>query len=390
MSTDEENEEFSGFPEVSNQQLLKQMAEQNTKLLLLLERLSIPQASPAANQKRSADQIVESLSSAIKEFHYDPATGMTFDRWFNKYEDLFRADGRELDDAAKIRLLLRSLSVPVHEKFTNYLLPQHPRELTFDQVVQKLKVIFGQQKSLFSKRYDCLRVVKNDADDYVTYAGIVNRQCEEFDLANLTIDQFKALIFICGMQSSKEAEVRTRLLSKLESEAGREINLEALITECQRLSNLKHDTALVEKQISSSVHVVKQHKQHQTTKPPKADSTNATFSPVPRSPCWQCGTMHFVKDCSYSTHVCKQCNRQGHKEGYCSCFNRTVYKAEDNKQVPQQKQFKRKNKKKQSQANRIHSVNQVSGERKYVSTRLNGHPVKLQPQSSLSLLSKSG
>lgn len=88
--------------------------------------------------------------------------------------------------------------------------------------------------------------------------------------------------------------------------------------------------------------------------------------------------MHFVKDCSYSTHVCKQCNRQGHKEGYCSCFNRTVHKAEDNKQVPQQKQFKRKNKKKQSQANRIHSVNQVSGERKYVTTRLNGHPVKLQ------------
>lgn len=193
---------------------------------------------------------------------------MTFDRWFNKYEDLFRADGRELDDAAKIRLLLRSLSVPVHEKFTNYLLPQHPRELTFDQVVQKMKVIFGHQKSVFSKRYDCLRVVKNDADDYVTFAGIVNRHCEEFDLANLTIDQFKALIFICGMQSSREAEVRTRLLSKLESEAGREINLEVLITECQRLSNLKHDTALVEKQGNSSVHAVQQHKQqYQTAKP---------------------------------------------------------------------------------------------------------------------------
>ena len=159
MLSDGETEEFAGLPEVSNQQLLRQMAEQNTKLLLLLERLSSQQAPQAANQKRSADQIVESLSSAIKEFHYDPAAGLTFDRWFNKYEDLFRADGRELDDAAKIRLLLRSLSVPVHEKFTNYLLPQHPRELTFDQVVQKLKVIFGQQKSLFSKHYDCLRVV---------------------------------------------------------------------------------------------------------------------------------------------------------------------------------------------------------------------------------------
>lgn len=304
MAEGGESDDFPGFEEIPTQELLKQMADQNSRLLLILERLSSQQTAPAA--KRSAEQIIESLSSTIKEFCFDPAAGMTFDRWFNKYEDLFSADGRELDDAAKIRLLLRSLSVPVHEKFTNYLLPQHPRDFTFDQVVQKLKTVFGQQKSLFSKRYDCLRVVKSDADDYVTYAGIVNRQCEDFDLANLTIDQFKALIFICGMQSSREAEVRIRLLSKLESEARGEINLEVLITECQRLSNLKHDTALVEKQTGSSVQAVQHQKQQYQAKQPAATSSNTN---LPRSPCWQCGGMHFVKDCSYSSHVCSAADR---------------------------------------------------------------------------------
>ncbi|XP_062557163.1 uncharacterized protein LOC134222027 [Armigeres subalbatus] len=135
---------FSGSAPLSTQQLMKQMADQNARLLLLLEHLANPQAVSATAQQ-SAEQIVESLSSAIKEFHYDPTVGMTFDRWFSKFENLFRADGRGLDDQAKIRLLLRSLSVTVHEKFINYLLPQHPRDFTFDQVVAKLKVIFGQQ-----------------------------------------------------------------------------------------------------------------------------------------------------------------------------------------------------------------------------------------------------
>ncbi|XP_053699045.1 uncharacterized protein K02A2.6-like [Sabethes cyaneus] len=345
------NDAFPGFAETPTQELLKQMADQNTRLLLLLERLSGQPATPAVS-KRSVDQIVESLSSTIKEFFYDPAAGMTFDRWFNKYEDLFSADGRELDDAAKIRLLLRSLSVPVHEKFTNYLLPQDPRDFTFDQVIQKLKVIFGQSKSLFSKRYECFRVVKCDADDYVTYAGVVNRYCEDFDLANLTIDQFKALIFVCGLQSSKETEVRARLLSKLESDAGKETNLEVLITECQRLSNLKHDTALVEKNTSSSVQVIQQHKQHH--KQPKAATKQRS-----------------------SSFTLLACNRQGHKEGYCSCFNRTVKTSGENKQSqPPQQQQKRN--KKHTQSNSVYSVNQVRSERKYVTTQINGHTVKLQ------------
>ena len=113
--------------EVSNQAIMN-------KLLLLLDRLTTNQAAPGNLPSRNTpEQIIESLSATIKEFHHDPAAGMTFARWFSKYEDLFSADGRELDDAAKIRLLLRSLSVPVHEKFLNYLLPRHPRDFTFEE-----------------------------------------------------------------------------------------------------------------------------------------------------------------------------------------------------------------------------------------------------------------
>lgn len=198
-----------------------------------------------------------------------------------------------------MRLLLRSLSVPVNEKFLNYLLPSHPRDFTFDQVVEKLKAIFRQQKSLFSKRYDCLQLIKSEADDFVTYAGVVNRQCEEFELQKLSVNQFKSLVFICGLKSAKDSDVRTRLLSKLESDAA-DTNIEGLVTECQRLSNLKHDTALVEKKHSSSaVQAVRQSK----TKSSSYSKSSTADSKVPPSPCWQCGSMHFVKDCLFSQHT---------------------------------------------------------------------------------------
>ncbi|XP_055633543.1 uncharacterized protein K02A2.6-like [Toxorhynchites rutilus septentrionalis] len=207
--------------------VMQQMAEQNSRLMKLLEQFTGNQAT--STQQNAPEKILESLATNLKEFHFDPEIGLTFDRWFSKYEDLFRQDGRSLDDAAKVRLLLRSLSVPVHEK---YLLPSHPRDFTFDEVVDEMKQIYGQHKSLFRKRYDCLNIEKNEVDDFVTYAGIVNRQCEDFEHQKLTVDQFKSLVFICG-----------------------------LVTECQRLSNLKHDTALVEKKpTSSAVQAVRQSK----------------------------------------------------------------------------------------------------------------------------------
>lgn len=175
------------MPTGSLSEVMRQMAIQNTRLMALLEQFT--GGTQPALQRSAPEHIIESLSSAIKEFHFDPENGLTFDRWFSKYEDLFRQDGRNLDDPAKVRLLLRSLSVPVHEKFLNYLLPSHPRDFTFDQVVEKLKAIFGQQKSLFSKRYDCLQLIKSEADDFVTYAGVVNRQCEEFELQKLAFRQ---------------------------------------------------------------------------------------------------------------------------------------------------------------------------------------------------------
>ncbi|KER21110.1 hypothetical protein T265_15162, partial [Opisthorchis viverrini] len=118
-----------------------------------------------------------------------------------------------------------------------------PCDPSFDETVRTLSQIFGDQTSLFNIRYQCLKWVKKDYDDFITFAGVVNRERERSKLSSMTENQFKCLIFISGLQSSQDADNRTRLLNRIEQDA--EMTLQRLTTECQRLIHLKHHTAMI-------------------------------------------------------------------------------------------------------------------------------------------------
>ena len=143
-----------------------------------------------------------------------------------------------------MRLLLHKLDAAAYEKYTSFILPQNPRDVSFDEIVAKLKNLFGPQQSLFSARYACLKLVKDPKDDFMTYAGRVNRECEKFRLAECNDDQFKCLIFVCGLQSSEDAFIRLKLLDKIETDPS--CTVQMLTEECKRLLNLRHDTQMIE------------------------------------------------------------------------------------------------------------------------------------------------
>ncbi|XP_062701293.1 uncharacterized protein K02A2.6-like [Aedes albopictus] len=288
------------------QQAILQMAE-------LLQKLAQPTPS-------NPEQTLEALATNISEFSFDPENGITFDKWYSRYVDLFDSDAKNLEDAAKVRLLLRKLDTPSHTRYVNYILPKLPKHVNFADTVEILKKIFGAQTSTFNKRFHCLQLVKSEAEDIISYGGKVNRACEDFDFKNMKIDQFKCLVFVCGLKGHSYTDIRTRLLSRIEGETPENpVTLQNLIDDYQRLINLKADTSIIEHQSSSksSVHAVQEKKgnsrQQQSSKPE---------GKVPRTPCWQCGQMHYVRDCPFSDHQCKQCNRVGHKEGYCGCLSK--------------------------------------------------------------------
>ncbi|XP_058449298.1 uncharacterized protein K02A2.6-like [Malaya genurostris] len=351
------------------------------QMATLLQKLAQPTPTP-----NNAEQTLEALATNISEFSFDPENGVTFEKWYSRYADLFDSDAKNLEDAAKVRLLLRKLDTPSHTRYTNYILPKLPKDINFTDTVEIIKKIFGSQTSVFNKRYQCLQLMKSEVEDIISYGGKVNRACKDFDFKNMKIDQFKCLVFVCGLKAHCYTDIRARLLSRIKSEtAEAPVTLQNLIDDYQWLDNLKADTSMIERQSCSkpTVHAVQEKGNTHQQQSSKSEGK------TPRKPCWQCGQMHFVRDCPFSNHQCKQCNRSGHKEGYCNCFSKmkSVSSGEE-KKLPN-----RPRKSGKAKSRRIFIVNHIaqhSSKRKYVTTIINGVEVKLQldTASDITVISK--
>ena len=60
---------------------------------------------------------------------------------------------------------------------------------------------------------------RKDSKYYTTFAGVVNKHCDEFKISKLSANNFKCLMFVLGLEPSKDAEIRRRVLNKFEHES---------------------------------------------------------------------------------------------------------------------------------------------------------------------------
>lgn len=333
--------------------------------------------------------LIESLSKNISEFDYNEEEGLTFELWFRRYEVTFSRDATNLDDAAKVRLLLRSLNPVVHGKYLNYLLPKAPKEYNFEETVKRLKDLFGRRNSIFNIRYKCFQSTKSETTDFISYMGQVNKACEEFDLNKLTLDQFKCLIFVSGLKSSSDADIRTRILNKLDLDTENKLDLQKLLEECLRIINLKRDTKMIENSQNpnqlevSSLNKIsyKQNATQSSQGKSKGKKVEQNKSKTPYCPCYLCGEIHWVADCPFKTHKCTIYNDIGHKNGYCAfakCrkFNR-------------RRSFE-SNKNSKVSTISIKKIESSSKRRTFVTCQVNNKDIKLQfdTGADISLISK--
>ena len=355
-------------------QLLAQQQEfmkKQTELLnCAMDRLNSASNNTPVIDSRS-ERTMETLSKCIQDFHYDPENNVVFEDWYARYVELFDVDAASLDDASKVRLLIRKLDTTAHSRFSNYILPKTTRNFTFDETKEILYKIFDRQTTLFNVRYNCMKMVKQSHEDFVAYAGIVNKKCEQFKLKDLTSDQFKCLIFICGLSANEDADIRTKLLSLIETD--KDINLDKLTSETIRLKSLKHDTKMIEQQSSAVQHI----SHHQCSSSNRTPNGKTSSSKTPKSPCWFCGGMHYVRYCQYKTHQCAVCKKVGHKDGFCKKNTKVDITLPSSTRNHYHKQQRRNNGPKSNGLFLINNINYVS-QRKFITVLINDVPVKLQ------------
>ena len=113
-------------------------------------------------------------------------------------------------------------------------------ELGFLETIKLLWELFNSKTSLFHKRWKCLNLTKRDSDDCLGFASVFNKNCDDFKLGELSADNFKCLIFAQGLVSAKDAEIRRRVLSKLENEP--DLTLQNLAEDCQRIVSVRKDS----------------------------------------------------------------------------------------------------------------------------------------------------
>ena len=159
----------------------------------------------------------------------------------------------------KVQLLLRKLGTVEHNKFVDYTLPKKTCELGFLETVKLLSELFSSKTSLFHKIWKCLNLTKRDSDDYLGCASVVNKNCDDFEQGELSADNFEYLIFAQGLVSTKDAEIRRRVLSKLENEP--DLKLQKLAEDCQRIVSVRKDSKNIEESGVAYIRKVKHRSQ---------------------------------------------------------------------------------------------------------------------------------
>lgn len=341
----------------------------------LTEQMSAIQATVQSSSRN--EYVLDSLASNITEFNYDLEKGCSFDAWFSRYADLFEKDAAQLDDAAKVRLLLRKLNPAAHERYTSFILPKLSKEFNFAETVAKLQSIFGTPVSTFHRRYQCLQTTKDEDEDFISYSCKVNRACVDFKLQELKEDQFKCLIFVCGLKGPKDSDIRMRLLSKINET--QDISLEKVVDECKSLINLKKDSVLIGNQSSSTTSFASNAVRTDPKQKYKGRFDDQKQVSAPKSPCWACGGMHFSSDCKFKEHKCRDCGKVGHREGYCACFS-----------AKSRLNPKKQNPKKNQRSSKSVIVGNVKQGRRYARVSINGVPLELQLDSGsdITIISK--
>ena len=121
----------------------------------------------------------ESVINSVGEFIYKPEE-VTFEAFFRRYESIFEKKMGKTARREKSKTFTKQIRGGRTWKIRKFYSARQPGEVMFQETIQILTKIFGEQCSLFNTRWQCLNLTKKDCETDTTLASTVNRYCERF------------------------------------------------------------------------------------------------------------------------------------------------------------------------------------------------------------------
>lgn len=222
--------------------------------------------------------------------------------------------------------------------------------------------------------------------DNFTYGGIVNKACEISKFSEMSIDQFKCLIFVMGLKSQSDPDIRTKLLEKLDKEHTT-ITLNDLISEYDRLMIVKKDSNMIQNKATNASVLLN------TVKSKRKSPNGNSFK------CYNCDTNHPRYKCPNEAATCEFCSSKGHSIKFCRKKQAEDSKSKENKTKDQQiSKFSDKPTNYPKHQSRKPNVSNVfvheitmNSQRRFIDIQISNKPIRLQIDSGgdISIISEN-
>ena len=117
-----------------------------------------------------------------------------------------------------------------------------------------------------------MNLTRKDDEDYTTFVSVVIKHCDGFKLSELSANNFECLIFVQGLESNKDVEIRRRVLNILENEPY--LMLQQFAEDCQRFVSVRQDSKDIEENGVSYI------EKYSTKNPQKTNKTSHQINRV--------------------------------------------------------------------------------------------------------------
>jgi hypothetical protein len=156
-------------------------------------------------------------------------------------------DAPNIGDKEKTMVLATKLSTDAFAKFRNCCLPKDVTDYTYEETVTRLRRMFTRKRSVFADHYDCLRLTRNEGEQFMYFVNRRKASLKRFRYANLTNEQFSALILLSALKSPTDEPLRARILQKLNQDE--RVRFDEIVTDCVSCLITKEDCRVFEKGI---------------------------------------------------------------------------------------------------------------------------------------------